>query len=140
MARETKLDDLREKRICDALKAGHSLASAARAGGIEERAFHYWRERGRKGEPRYMQFLQRTEAAEQEAEERCIKVIRNAMDGDDAKLATDTAWKWLERRRPKEWAVKREAIELNAAVQAIEGDAELILISALAAARSRKVG
>lgn len=105
MARESKLDDLVEKRICDALKAGHSYAAAARAGGICESTLHGWRERGRSGtERRYTEFLQRTEAADQEAEERAIQVIQSALMGTDLRLATDTAWKWLARRRPEQWA------------------------------------
>lgn len=107
MAAPTKLDDLRAKRICDALRAGHSYAAAARAGGIDETTLHDWRRRGRAGEEPYAQFSQRVDAADQEAEERCIQVLRNAMEGDDLRLAADTAWKWLARRRPTTWAEQK---------------------------------
>jgi hypothetical protein len=99
VARDTKLDDLVERRICDALRLGHSYAAAARAGGIDESTLHDWRKRGREGEPRFSEFSKRVEA-----EERCIQVLHDAIAGDDAKLATDTAWKWLARRRPVQWA------------------------------------
>lgn len=110
MARETKLDDLVEKRICDALREGHSYAAAARAGGVDEHTVHNWRARGRAGDERFVQFLQRVERADQEAEDRCIQVLKSAITGDDPKLATDTAKWWLGRRRPAQWAeLKGEA-------------------------------
>jgi transposase-like protein len=100
MARDTKLDDLRSKRICDALRKGHSFAAAARAGGIDESTLHDWRKRGREGEEPYAEFSKRVDAADQEAEDRAVTVLRSAMDGEDLRLATDTAWKWLARLRP----------------------------------------
>ncbi len=99
----TKLDDLRSKRICDALKAGHSFAAAARAGGIDETTLHNWRTRGAAGEEPFFRFFQRIEEAGQIAEDRCVQALRNALEGDDPRLAADTAWKWLARRRPVEW-------------------------------------
>lgn len=137
--RETLLDDLRSKRICDALRAGHSYAAAAKAGGIDESTLHRWRQLGRDGHARYREFCERVEKADQEAEDRCVQVLRNALDGLDLKLATDTAWRWLERRRPAEWSPKRTE-STNEAAEAIDGDQVRILESALAAARSRKVG
>lgn len=103
MGASTKLDDLRSKRICDALRAGHSYAAAARAGGIDETTLHDWRRRGRDGEEPYSQFLQRVEQADQEAEDRAVQVLKDAMGGEDMRLAADTAWKWLARRRPRDW-------------------------------------
>jgi transposase-like protein len=141
MGRETKLDDLREKRICDALKAGHSYASAARAGGVDEATLHRWRQLGRDGDARYREFCERVDRADREAEDRCIQVLRNALEGEDPKLATDTAWKWLERRRPADWAAKRaeQVIAQTDGEQQAEDD-EQVTLSVLAAIRSRKVG
>jgi transposase-like protein len=107
MARETKLDDLRSKRICDALRKGHSFAAAARAGGIDESTLHDWRSRGRSGEEPFAEFSKRVDAADQEAEDRAVQVLQNAMTGDDQRLAADTAWKWLARRRPVQWAEQK---------------------------------
>ncbi len=103
LGRSTKLDDLCAKRIIDALRAGHSFGGAARAGGIEERTLHKWRERGADGDGVYAQFVQRVNQACQVAEDRCVQVIKNAMEGPDKRLATDTAWRWLQRRRVAEW-------------------------------------
>lgn len=113
MARETLLDDLVEKRIVEALKAGHSYAAAARAGGIAENTLHEWVARGAgrddRGDPdgRYAKFAKRVVEADQDAEDRAVKVLVSAMDGADKKLATDTAWKWLARRRPAQWAEQK---------------------------------
>lgn len=107
MARETKLDDIRQKKICDALKVGHSFAAAANAGGIDETTLHDWRRRGAAGEEPFAQFSQRVDAASQEAEDRAVKVLLSAMTGEDMKLAADTAWKWLARRRPVQWAEQK---------------------------------
>lgn len=107
VARETKLDDLRSKRICDALKKGHSFAAAAQAGGIDESTLHDWRKRGRDGEEPYAEFSKRVDAADAEAEDRAVQVLQNALMGDDMKLAADTAWKWLARRRPAQWAEQK---------------------------------
>lgn len=113
MARETILDDLIEKRIVDALKAGHSFAAAARAGGIGETTLHEWIARGRGTHPtrpedeRFAKFAKRVEDAEHTAEDRAVQVLQNALTGDDMKLAADTAWKWLARRRPAQWAEQK---------------------------------
>lgn len=133
MSRPTKLDDLVEKRICDALRAGHSYAAAARAAGITESCLHEWRQRGRAGEPRYSEFVERTDRADQEAEDRCVQVLRSALEGDDMKLATDTAWKWLARRRPNEWQERKDV-----AVPLTADEAEAIV--AEAAALAKKTG
>lgn len=114
MARETKLDDLRSKRICDALRKGHSFAAAARAGGIDESTLHDWRKRGRDGEEPYSEFSKRVDAADQEAEDRAVTVLQNAMGGEDMRLAADTAWKWLARRRPAQWQEQKGEEPLTA--------------------------
>lgn len=103
MARETKYDDLRGKRICDALRKGHSYAAAARAGGIDEATLHRWRALGRDGDERYRAFCERVDQADQAAEDRAVQVLQDAMGGEDMRLAADTAWKWLARRRPTQW-------------------------------------
>lgn len=111
MGRSTKLDDLVEKRVLDALKAGHSYAAAAKAAGIDEWTLHHWRRLGREGDERYSQFSQRVDRADQEAEDRCVQVLKSALEGEDMKLAVDTAWKWLARRRPQDWAEKKHEAE-----------------------------
>ena len=115
MGRDTKLDDLVEKRICDALKAGHSYAAAARAGGIGERTLHEWIQRGSGTHPtradsedeRYAQFAQRVERAEYEAEDLVVGILRSKVLCENDRVALDAAKFWLERRRAEDWGPKK---------------------------------
>lgn len=140
MGRPRKLDDLREKRILDALRDGHSFAAAARAGGVDETTLHDWRRRGLEGEGDFLRFSQRVEEAQQVAEDRCIQVIKSALTGQDLKLATDAAWKWLARRRPAEWGEPKVLVpDVNVTTDASNAGADLVVVeSVLAAIKSRK--
>lgn len=111
MSRPTKLDDLVEKRICDALSRGHSWASAARAAGVDESTVHEWRRRGRAGEERYAAFAQRVDAADHQAEQRAVSILTAKFDSDDDRVALAAAQWWLERRRPAEWGSKKAEVE-----------------------------
>ena len=123
----------------DAVRAGHSYAAAARAGRIDEATLHRWIARGRDGDEQYRAFCERFDEADQEAENRAVIVLRNAMDGDDAKLATDTAWKWLARRRPAQWSEKPIESTLGRDDERAADDIE-VTRSVLAALESRKAG
>lgn len=139
LGRPSKLDDLRAKRVVDALRSGHSFAAAARAGGIDEGTLHDWRKRGAAGDDEFSRFHQRVEEACQAAEDRCVQVLRSALDGEDLKLATDTAWKWLARRRPLEWAEQKGEPRSELSVSAEGGESDLeVTRSVLAALESRK--
>lgn len=127
------------KRILDAVRAGHSYAAAARAGRIAENTLHNWLAKGRDGHPDYEGFLRRFDEADDEAENRAVAVLRNAMEGEDAKLATDTAWKWLARRRPMQWSEKPIEAKATGADDQAADDIE-VTRSVLAALESRKVG
>lgn len=139
LGRPTKLDDLTAKRIVDAVREGHSYAAAARAGRIAENTLHNWLGRGRDGDPDYVGFLRRVEEADHEAEHRCVAVLKNALEGTDAKLATDTAWKWLARRRPAQWSEKPVEAKAGADDEQTVDDIA-VTRSVLAALESRKAG
>lgn len=121
------------------MRAGHSYAAAARAGGIVESTLFSWLTKGRDGEPGYAEFSVRFDRADQDAEERCVVVLRNALEGEDAKLATDTAWKWLARRRPAQWSEKPIEAKAGADDAQAADDIE-VTRSVLAALESRKAG
>ena len=110
MGRETKLDDLMERRICDALREGHSYAAAARRGGIGETTLHEWIARGRGTHPtrpedaRFARFAKRIEEADHAAEDRAVRIIISKFDSADDRVARDAAQWWLARRRKLEWA------------------------------------
>lgn len=122
MGRTTKLDDLREKRICDALRDGHSYAAAASAGGVDEATLHRWRQLGRDGDEQYREFYERVQRADREAEDRAVQVLKSAMGGEDMRLATDTAWKWLARRRAAQWQESKaeEPLSMDEAERLVE--------------------
>lgn len=141
MARSTELNDLVAKRICDALKAGHSFDGAARAAGLEVRTVHYWRRKGRDGIAPYVQFLHQVESARAVAENRCIEVLRSALESTDLRLAVDTAWRWLARRRPEEWGeTKGEAKPDDAPAEETTGEDLDVARSVVAALESRRTG
>jgi hypothetical protein len=121
------------------VRVGHSYAAAARAGGIDEATLHRWLARGRDGEELYRGFCERFDRADQEAEDRCVQVLKSALEGDDAKLATDTAWKWLARRRPAQWGEKPTETKGTGADDQALDDLE-VTRSVLAALESRKAG
>lgn len=129
MARETKLDDLVEKRICDALSRGHSWAAAARAGGIHEDTLHDWRRRGRAGEPRFSEFSERVDRADHVAESRAIEVLTSKFDSPDERVSLSAAQWWLERRRPADWGSKKaevaEPLTIEEAERLVKEAAEL---------------
>lgn len=106
------------KRICDAIKAGHSYASAARAGGISETTFHEWYARGTKtNAPRgdedglYAAFAKRVDRADGEAEKRALEAITALFGAENEKVRFDAARWWLERRRRADWAAPKETVD-----------------------------
>ena len=101
--RPTLLNDLVAKRICEALATGQTRRCAAALGGVEHRTLCYWLAKGRKGDPKYRQFVHQIEKAEAEAEAPMVERVRQGTVGWQG-----AAW-WLERRRRKTW--KRPAFQ-----------------------------
>ncbi len=134
MGRETLLDDLVTKRICDALRDGHSYADAARHGGIGEHTLYEWLARGRgthatrPADERYAKFARQVDAAEHEAADRCIQVIKSNLLSDDRKTAQAAAQWWLQRRRSAQWQ------ESKADEQLTQEEAERLYAEVLSAA------
>src|SRR5688572_1942763 len=104
VGRPTKLDDLRAKRIVDAIGKGLSRTAAAAKGGISRAALMDYLARGRDGEQPFADFLDRVKAAEAKAEEDMVACVRTA--ALEPRHWQAAAW-WLERSRPADWA-KRE--------------------------------
>ncbi len=136
MGRPTLLDDLRAKRIVDAVAAGASRSAAAEAANVGRSTLMSWLARGREGEPGYADFLDRIKTAEAKAENEMVAAIRIA--GLNPRTWQAAAW-WLERCRPKRYATKRDRVEAPAhpaGVAAGSDDVEL-LEGLLEAAKSR---
>jgi hypothetical protein len=109
MARPTKLDAGRQARICEALALGVSIEAAAAHAGLSAACVHDWMARGRKGEPRFIEFLEATTRARDAAEVRFAAVVAKA-----AKEGNESAARWwLERRRPETWARKDADVHVS---------------------------
>lgn len=139
MARTTSLDDLIEQRIVTALKAGNTPRQASECAGISVATFYAWKVRGRKGEPRFVEFLDRVEKANAEAEAESVKIIRNA--ALNAGTWQAAAW-WLERRRWKQWGRKDALLGKPAEDAGKLSNPELIaeIEKELSAAKARMTG
>lgn len=100
MGRPSKLDDLVEQRVLNAVKAGLTWALAAQAAGVSPASLRDWKARGRDGEEPYAAFLARIKQAEGERAETVVTKLLAA--ADDPKHWTAGAW-WLERRFPRQF-------------------------------------
>src|SRR5512143_589810 len=99
MARPAIIDDLKIKRIIDAVSKGNTRQNAAMAARISTACLMTWIRKGRAGEEPYSSFVNRLYEAEAEAEARHVSNIEIAA-GKGAWQAS--AW-WLERRRRFAW-------------------------------------
>jgi transposase len=111
--RPTKLTPALQQKICDAVRAGNYLETAAAFAGIDKTTFHRWMRRGARGSRGvYRDFSQAVEKALADAETRDVALI--------AKAAADGAWQasaWrLERKFPDRWG-RRERHEIDATVK-----------------------
>ena len=90
MARNTKLTQYLQKKICEGLKRGHYLKTAAPLAGVSTRSAHSWLARGRdeekrlesgkaanKGEAIYLNFLHATEEATSHAVDRALQTLES---------------------------------------------------------------
>lgn len=120
------------------MRAGHSYAAAARAGGIDEATLLRWLSRGRDGEEPYRGFCRRFDEADHAAENRAVEVVTSRMESSDPKVALAAAQWWLTRRRVATWGDK--PVEGKVAEETQAGDDMDLLRSLMAAAESRKAG
>ncbi len=143
VGRPTILDDLLERRITDALRAGHSRKGAARCAGITYDCVRKWLRRGEaaaEGDERFVAFVARVDAAEHVAERRAVEVVTNLFDSKDERVRLTAAQWWLQRRRPEEWAEPGKATAEGAeeaAARATDAHDLPLLESLVAAAKSR---
>ncbi len=133
--RPSKLDDLRAKRILDAIAGGASRTAAAALGGISKATLMDYLARGRDGEPVYADFLARVKEAEAHVELAHLANIKRA--GDDGSWQA-SAW-FLERTRPADYAKREPTAEQEDARAESDGQTDLAVAeSVVAALKSRK--
>ncbi len=92
MARPTKYDETRAKKICDLLRSGGTRKAAAGSAGVEYLTFLRWL-------GRYDSFVTDVSRAESDAESICAATFQKAALAGDWKAAES----WLKRRRREEW-------------------------------------
>lgn len=135
MGRPSKLDDLRAKRVVDAIAKGLSRTAAAAKARVHRATLMDWLARGRDGEQPYADFLDRVKEAEAKAEEAMVDCVRGA--ALDPKYWQAAAW-WLERCRPADYA-KREPTREEETTRAETGVPDVDVVRAvLSALESRK--
>ena len=100
---DTKLTPEITEMVCSYKEKGNSYDTSAQAVGICRQTLYNWMERGEKGEPDFLQFLQAIKKARAKAEMRHVEVIEDAMD----KSWQAAAW-WLERRNRDKWGQHTE--------------------------------
>lgn len=97
-------DDERVARIIKVIRNGGSRESAAAAAGITYAVLRKWIQRGRAGDEQFVAFVAAVKEADGLAEQAMVDVVRDAaLDG----TWQAAAW-WLERRRGKRYALKRD--------------------------------
>jgi hypothetical protein len=106
--RPTKLNEGRQAKLCDAIRAGVPPETAAAYAGIDESTFYRWLQRGRvaDADPLYAEFAEQVRLALAEWETRDILLIGEAAKSD----WRAAAWR-LERRLPKRYG-RRERHEI----------------------------
>lgn len=97
------LNDIVQKKICNALENGNSIANSARLAGLDPRTVERYLAKGRAGDERFVPFLDAVELARAKAEDDALSTIKVA--------AREGTWQaeawWLERTRPKRYALKK---------------------------------
>ena len=94
-----KLDEATTQKICDLLRAGNYLDTAATAAGVHKTTLHRWLRLGREQKRgRYKKFVEAVEKAQGEAEARDVALIAKQAPTD----WRAAAWR-LERRAPRRY-------------------------------------
>ena len=125
MARNTKLTPALQKRICEGLKRGHYLKTAAPLAGVSARSAQSWLARGRKeeisllmgkaadnAEAIYVKFLHATEEATSHAVDRALQTLESEI----SKNARAAQW-YLSHRFSGSWSGNEE---LEERIEALE--------------------
>ena len=116
--RPSKLTHERQAKICDAIRAGNYMETAAAFAGIDKTTLYAWLRKGRKANRgKHREFVDAVEKAMADAEARDVAMI--------GKAAADGTWQaaaWrLERKHPDRWGrTDRHQHQIQAAVLTAE--------------------
>jgi len=137
--RPTKLTPALQSKICDAIRAGNYLETAAAYAGVNKTTLHRWMRDGARAKSGALyEFNLAIEKALADAEARDVALI--------AKAASDGVWQaaaWrLERKFPQRWGRgerRDSAQDKLVELEAVKLEAEIDLIQARAEEARRKV-
>ncbi len=118
------LDDEMETRICNLIRAGNYIDTAARVAGVSKASLYEWFKRAHRGEQPFAKFLDAVERASSEAE--ASNVARIMLAATEHWQAA--AW-WLERTKPKKYGRKIEISEEENAMQSQHKKVDLSKLS-----------
>ena len=97
MARPAKFNNQVVEQISSLVRAGNPPSVAAGLAGISASTYSSWMSKGRKGEPRFLEFLESVERARDLATADCVaRIDRASRDGD-----TKATMGLLEKTRPE---------------------------------------
>lgn len=118
------LDDEMETRICNLIRAGNYIDTAARCAGISKATLYEWIKRAHRGESPFNKFLDAIEKATAEAEASATaRVLLAANEHWQA-----AAW-WLERTKPKKFGRKIEVSDEENSMQSQHKKVDLSKLS-----------
>lgn len=100
-----KLNAETKARLVEGIKLGMTNKLAAQYAGVSESTFYAWRQKGRAGEPEYLELLESIKRAEAQSAAHCLAVIKKAAQEGNW---TSAAW-LLERRH----GFRKEQAELT---------------------------
>jgi hypothetical protein len=103
MARPTKLTTAVRDKILHAIRQGNYAVVAAQYAGIGESTFYLWLQRGERGDPLYVEFMEAVKMAEAQAEVHAVEVVNLHMADN-----WQAAMTYLERRHPARWKRRDE--------------------------------
>ncbi len=107
VGRASKLTDEVEKRICDAVRSGSYMSTAARHAGVSETTLYHWLRLAREdgADPRLVALAAALDKAEADGELHAIGIVRREI----ARGNTRAAFEFLARRHPERWSPHRHA-------------------------------
>lgn len=112
MARPSDLTPDLQEKIINVLSSGVPIRDACSFVGISEGTYYKWMQRGekaRKGDEKYIEFLQAATRARVQGRVGAVAVIRKSIQGGNS---DDARW-FLERSDPANWGRKDVLIQLG---------------------------
>lgn len=130
MGQPTKLDDIRAKKVVDAVKRGLPRSTAARIAGVTKSTLMLWLRKGREGVDGYSDFSDRVRTAEAQAEDQIVATLRGL-----AATSVPACIFLLSRRNPKAWGeASKAAAEAAKPTEVTSSEERVSLLESLLAA------